>query len=172
MKNIDRADKQTNNILAPSANTTFPPSSKLWQIIIPKLQTSAFLLIWSTFALGSPSRLAFFYHLLTRPLNWISDHLIWNLTSSATLIRKFRIGTHGQTCTDALNPYLLMMARREIYQKIYTTEFLGQKFCTLKMRKPELILPIIKQRKFQYLLRIVFRKNLHSWKYFYGSDKF
>ena len=25
VKNIDRADKQTNNILAPSANTTLPP---------------------------------------------------------------------------------------------------------------------------------------------------
>ena len=48
-----------------------------------------------------------------------------------------------------------MMARREIYQKIYTTEFLDQKFCTLKMRKPGLILPTIKQRKFQYLLHIV-----------------
>ena len=41
--------------------------------------------------------------------------------------------------------------RLEICQMFYTTRFLGQKFYTLKMLKLELILPKVKQGKYQFI---------------------
>ena len=78
VKNIDRADKQTNNILAPSANTTLPPWFKTTTDYNAQIENVCLLADPEHFCPGVTLQIGplFFDHLLRRPLHWISDHLI------------------------------------------------------------------------------------------------